>query len=128
MTFIRQEKLEDKIAKDIPQISEFGFTAWDFLSAIYKFSWDKLIANKNKSFRQYILAQFNKSISNKYTSNNMSKDKQVNISRISLPIPPRPSKSVLAKSKFFKESPTIELVNKADNKHCFFLFYHYFVW
>jgi len=33
--FIRQRKLENKTAKDIPQIVEFGFTAWDILS-IYK--------------------------------------------------------------------------------------------
>ena len=47
VTLIRQEKLEDKIAEDISQVSEFDFAAWDFLSAIYEFSWDKLIANKN---------------------------------------------------------------------------------
>jgi len=36
--FIRQHKLEDKIVENILQISEFGFTAWDFLLAIYEFS------------------------------------------------------------------------------------------
>jgi len=35
-TFIRQRKLKDKTTKDIPQIVEFGFTAWDFISSIYK--------------------------------------------------------------------------------------------
>jgi len=30
--FIRQKKLEDKSAKDIPQIAEFGFVAWSFHS------------------------------------------------------------------------------------------------
>jgi len=65
----------------------------------------------NKSFKQYISAQFNRSISNK-----ISKDKQANISRISLSIPLRPSKSILAKLKFFKKSLAIEIVNKVDNK------------
>jgi len=36
VAFIRQQKLEDKTTKDISQISEFSFVAWDFLSAIYK--------------------------------------------------------------------------------------------
>jgi len=70
----------------------------------------------NKSFKQCISAQFNRSILNKNTSNNISKDKQANISRIPLPIPLRPSKSILAKLKFFKKSLTIEIVNKVDNK------------
>jgi len=36
VAFIRQCKLEDKTAEDIPQISEFGYMAWDFLLAIYE--------------------------------------------------------------------------------------------
>ena len=55
VAFIRQHKLENRTAEDISQISEFGFTAWEFLSFIYESGWDKLIANKdNKTFRQYI--------------------------------------------------------------------------
>jgi len=46
--FIRQRKLEDKSAEDIPQITEFGFVAWAFLSSIYESGWDKLEANKDK--------------------------------------------------------------------------------
>ena len=42
----------------------------------------------------------------------MSKGKQANISRISLYISFRPSKSVLAKLKFFKKNAIAELVNK----------------
>ena len=34
VAFLRQHKLKDKTAKDIPQISKFSFMAWDFLSAI----------------------------------------------------------------------------------------------
>jgi len=36
VTFIRQHKLEDKNTKNIPQISKFGFVAWDFFSAVYE--------------------------------------------------------------------------------------------
>ena len=73
----------------------------------------------HKSFRQYILAQFNKSISYKYTSNNMSKDKQVNVFRISLPIPLRPSKSVLAKSKFFKKKSNYRIGQQSRQQALF---------
>ena len=49
---MKQCKLEDKTTKDISQIREFGFVAWEFLSIIYKISWDKLAAKKyNKLFR-----------------------------------------------------------------------------
>jgi len=37
VAFIWQCKLKDKIAKDILQIAEFGFVAWEFLSSIYGF-------------------------------------------------------------------------------------------
>ena len=43
------------MAKNIPQIREFGFVAWKFLTVIYKSSWDKLTANdKEISFRQCV--------------------------------------------------------------------------
>jgi len=34
--FIKQRKLKDKTVENIPQISEFGYKAWIFLSAIYE--------------------------------------------------------------------------------------------
>ena len=40
----------------------------------------------------------------------------MNISRTFLPIPPRPSKNILAKSKFFKRNPIIDSVNKSNNQ------------
>ena len=101
VAFIKQQKLEDKIAENI---AKFGFVAWKFLSAIYEASLDKLAVNKNnKSFRQCVSAQFNKIPSKIIFSNKSVKGKQVDISRISLPISPRPSKNILAKLKFFKK-------------------------
>jgi len=38
------------------------------------------------------------------TSNNLVKDKQANVSKISLFILPRPNTSILAKLKFFKKT------------------------
>ena len=94
--------------------------AWNFLSAIYKSGWDKLAANKKqKYFRQCISVQFNKKFSNNSVPKEESKDKgkQASVSRISLPIPPWPSKSILAKSKFFKDNDNQESKpNSQSNK------------
>ena len=46
-TFIKQRPLGDKDSLDIPQISDFGFAAWDLISAIYNSGWDKLLADNN---------------------------------------------------------------------------------
>lgn len=36
---------------------KFGFVAWEFIMAIYKFDWDRLMANdKDKTFKQCILS------------------------------------------------------------------------
>lgn len=79
--------------------------AWEFLSSIYKSRWNKLIANKSdKTFKQCISFQFNIKPTKNIVNNNSSKDKQANISRIPLLIFPRPSKSILAKSKFSKKN------------------------
>ena len=92
------------MAKDILQISEFGFTAWEFISAIYESSWDKLIVSRNNnSFKQCVYSQFNR------TPNNIAifkpmKEKQADMSRIPLSIPSRLSKTVLAKSKYFNKN------------------------
>ena len=39
------------MSKNILQIVKSGFVVWKFLSAIYKSSWNKLMAKKNKTFR-----------------------------------------------------------------------------
>ena len=64
------------------------------------------------------MAQFNK-IPNKVTSPNKSvKDKQANISRIPLSISPKPSKNILAKSKFYKKNQILTL-NFQLNKYLY---------
>jgi len=101
VAFIKQHSLVKRMVKDISQISEFSSVAWKFLFAIYKSSWNKLIANKNnKYFKQYMFLQFNKTPTRSITTNKLLKSKQANILRISWLIPSRPSKSVLTKLKF----------------------------
>ena len=103
--FIRQKKLEDKSAEDIPQIAELGFAAWVFPSSIYESGWDKLEENKDKkSFRQCVSSQFNRKLSTSFSQKkeDKGKGKPSNISKAPPPIHPKPSKSILAKSKFYK--------------------------
>ena len=96
--FIKQRPIGDKTEKDIPQIDQFGYAAWEFILAIYKAGWDKIIANANgKSFRQCVSSQFNR---NKVMVNKDNNGKLANISKVPPLIPPRPSASVLAKSKY----------------------------
>jgi len=60
-TFIKQRPLGDRDGLDIPQISDFGFVAWDLISAIYNSRWDKLVADDNlRTFCQCVVSQFNR--------------------------------------------------------------------
>jgi len=49
--------------EDIPQISQFGYAAWDFILSIYKAKWDKLEAKDKITFHQCISSQFNRKYS-----------------------------------------------------------------
>ena len=74
--FIKQHLLENRTAKNISQITEFKFVAWEFLSAIYESGWNKSMANnENRSFRQYISLQFNKTPTKNITTKKLSKGK-----------------------------------------------------
>ena len=59
--FIDKRDLKNHRETNFPYLEDFSQTVWNLLSAIYESNWDKLkIDNKNQSFRQNILAQFNK--------------------------------------------------------------------
>jgi len=101
-SFIKQRPLDNRLGKDISEIIEFCFAAWEFINTIYKSDWDKLIINDKKmSFRQYMSSQFNKKPAKTL---NPGKDKQIDISRIPSLISPRSSKSILVKLKYFKKT------------------------
>jgi len=54
--FIKQRSFSDRDGLDIPQISNFGFAAWDLILAIYNSGWDKLMADNNsRTFRQCVV-------------------------------------------------------------------------
>jgi len=43
-TFLNQRKLDNQDGNDSQQLSSFGDTTWQFISAIYESSWDSLYA------------------------------------------------------------------------------------
>ena len=92
---------------------KFSSIAWNFINTIYKSRWNNLTVNgKNKTFQQCIYFQFNK---NRTTTLEITEDKktdkskQADIFRIPLPISSRPSKSILAKSKYYKKTQSSNL-------------------
>jgi len=66
-----------------------------------------------------VVSQFNvkliKNTNQNLNHNSSTKGKQASISKVPLPIPLRPSKSILAKSKYFKKSSTTNTDNKSTN-------------
>lgn len=109
--FISNRKLNKD--KDLPQLEEFVQAAWLFILFIYETGWDMLKTNNNnRMFRQNVVSNFisktntkvndNINKSNK-KNNSTNKEKQVEVVKIPPPIPPRPSKETLEKSKFYKK-------------------------
>jgi len=63
----------------------------------------------DKTFRQCVSSQFNRKTTSVPSSTN---DKKAEVSRIPPPLPPRPSKSILAKSKFYRKNQLFNGNNK----------------
>jgi len=59
-TYIRQTNLSEGDPNSLPQLDMFRDAAWDFIMAIYKSHWDQLHVLEGISFRNKVLAQFNK--------------------------------------------------------------------
>jgi len=102
--YIRLRKIKLGLINDIFQLKYFGEAIWNFISSIYKSSWDTINADiNNNSFRNRVTNKFTprvsktKSLSNSSSSTN----KKAEVFRLSPPIPICPSKEVLEKSKFF---------------------------
>ena len=107
---IHNWNLKDNNKDNITALKSFGHAAWSFILSIYEARWDLLIAsNSNKIFRETITSKFMPKINNnKHNKPNKrveisNKNKQAKIVQIPSPIPPRPFKKILEKSKFFKK-------------------------
>lgn len=105
--FIHNKKSKNNTEDDITALFWFGQTAWSFISSIYKAGWDFLKANNlNGMFRQNVALKFIPKIINKKPDRKVEsniKRKQAEIARVPLPIPPRPTKETLEKSKIFQK-------------------------
>ena len=89
--------------------------------AIYESGWEKLVASKDKSFRQSISLQFNKVYTNNTNTNKLSskkttKENKVDVSRITPLVLPRPNRSILAKLKFYKKNLSQDPKSKPKGK------------
>ena len=78
---------------------------------IYESGWNKLTTNNNnnKTFKQCISVQFNRTSVNNMPFKKPFKIKQADISIISLPISPKLSKNIISKSKFYKKIQAFKL-------------------
>lgn len=97
-SFLRQRNLEDRDGNDIPQLALFGDSAWTFISAIFESGWDKLHTSGKTSFRDNVALQFGKNVNHSLDIRSKNPDSNP-IRRVPPPIPPRPTKEQLEKSK-----------------------------
>jgi len=109
--FIKQRNITGKNINNFPQLQEFEFLAWELLSAIYKSGWDKFPVNTNGlSFRTAVAKQSKKPAKSLQCGNDIKK----RVSRVLSPIPPHPSATVLAKSKFTIANKSFAQVTKSS--------------
>jgi len=81
--------------------------AWNFISAIYKSYWDKLVNNKdNRTFRQQVMSKFTLKIykTRKTTKDDKIIDKPVSFTKLLSPILIKTPKEVNKISKFLNKN------------------------
>ena len=96
--FLRQQNVKDQNANSIRQLDPFGESAWDFVSAILKSGWDTLITANKSTIRDNFTKEFGKTSK---PSPSVNIRYGAHITKVSPPIPPRPSKEILEKSKAY---------------------------
>jgi len=94
--FLRQRNIKDWNANSIRQLDPFSESAWDFISAIFESGWDTFITANKSSIRDNITKEFGKSTKPSSSTNTRHR---AHITKVPPPIPPRPSKEILEKSK-----------------------------
>jgi len=99
--FLRQRNLEGRNGNNIKQLDPFGQSAWDFISAIFESRWDILTTANKSTIKSNITKEFDKA-TNLLSRENICHG--THISKVSPPIPSRPSKKVLEKSKVLQQS------------------------
>ena len=102
VNYIRSRKVKSGSINNIPQLKEFGEATWNFISSIYKSSWDTSYTDSNNNlFKSKFTNKFTpKTLKTKSLSNfGSSTDKKAKVIRLSPSILAYPSKEVLEKSK-----------------------------
>jgi len=102
--FLKQRSLEGRDGNNIPQLELFGESAWDFISAIFESGWDQLHSSENTSIRDNVSAHFG----NIQAERDTTHPKAPIIRKTPPPIPPRPSKEQMERSKKRQETRLIK--------------------
>jgi len=108
--FIRSRKVNTSAINNIKKLKGFGNAAFNFVLSIYEANWDTIYTNDyNNFFRNRIINKFTPKVKKLTISLKVdsSKNKQIEIIRISSSIPTCSLKKILEKFKFF---------NKKDKK------------
>ena len=116
--FIGNKKLKSNRKDDISFLKGFGQVAFNFISFIFKEGWDQLKTDDNRIFCELIKNEFTTKVptpnKDKKTFNFLL-SKPVNFSKLPLPqLSPRPSKKVLAKSKFHEKNASSKIRKVAE--------------
>jgi len=98
--FLRQRNIKDWDANSISQLAPFGKFAWDFVSAILESGWDTLTTANKLSIRDNFTKEFGKTTK---PLPNVNICHGAHITKVPPPIPPRPSKEILEKSKALQQ-------------------------
>ena len=94
--FLRQRNVKERDANSIRQLDPFSESAWDFISAIFESGWDTLTTANKSSIRDNVTTEFGKSTKPSPSANTRHGP---HVTKVPPPIPPRPSKEILEKSK-----------------------------
>jgi len=106
--FLKQRSLEGRNGNNIPQLELFGESAWDFTCAIFESGWDQLYSSGDTSIRDNVNIRFGnlKNYGSMARNDPTPTPKELISRKIPPPVPPRPTKKQLEKSKKRQESYT----------------------
>ena len=103
--FLRQRNLEGRNGNNIRHLDPFGESAWDFISAIFESGRDTLTTSNESTIRSNIAKEFSKKTN---LPSKVNTRDGIQISKVPPPIPPRPSKKVLDKSRIFQKTFSVK--------------------
>jgi len=94
--FLRQRNLEGCNGNNMSQLSTFGESAWEFISAIFESGWDQLTTSDDTPIRDNIMTKFSKV---NIPPAKGGDPNNCTVKKVPPPIPPRLSKKELEKAR-----------------------------